>query len=100
MIGKRKIHFLSEIIGIKFIILLRNFNWISPTANVQFDYLRYDRAASGPVDLDSFQVIVVFSSLKYLISVRDEFWQLLVSSTIQNLTLLVAQGLNKKWITI
>jgi hypothetical protein len=34
----------------------RNFNWNSPSANIQFEYLRYDRAASGPVDMDSFQV--------------------------------------------
>ena len=35
----------------------RNFNWNSSKANVLFDYLRYDRVANGPSDLENFQVM-------------------------------------------
>ena len=33
----------------------RNFDWQS-SGDIKFDYMRYDRAAHGPSDLDNFQV--------------------------------------------
>lgn len=35
---------------------IKSMNWNN--GNLIFDYLRYDRAAYGPVDLDNFQVIL------------------------------------------
>ena len=47
----------------------RNFDWQS-SGNIKFEYLRYDRVAHGPSDLDNFQVSLLFQKL-FLFDVFD-----------------------------
>mmetsp|Transcript_1167 Transcript_1167/g.1895 ORF Transcript_1167/g.1895 Transcript_1167/m.1895 type:complete len:1683 (+) Transcript_1167:109-5157(+) len=49
--------------------MFKNFNWLSGGANILFEYLRYDRVANGPSDLDNFQccrrILVVIGVINY-----------------------------------